>query len=103
MRPISDTLRTLRKPPFIVVFVVALLASLIATAILFPDVTYIYLYATAVFAVLLTPLFLWMRLTKSEKKKKWIRRGIFLVLGLPIILAILRIILVIVALFIYFA
>ena len=93
----------MKKVPFIVLLSIETFFAMISMGLLWSDMQELsYLAAAALFSVVLLPFFLRLRKATDEAKKRKIRLWILLLMLLPILAAIARIVLVIVALLIYF-
>ena len=103
MKTLSYIWGEIKKSPFIPIVAIEIFFAFIAAAILFPDENYIYLYALPIFVAVLTPLFIWLKKTQDAKKKARIRLAIILIVALPIFAAAIRILLVVIALLLYFS
>lgn len=91
----------LNRNTFRVLLVVEFFVALISMGLLFSDMgAIIYLIASVVFAIVLTPFFLRLKKATDEEQKKKIRRNIALVLLIPTAIAAVVVLLVIVVLFI---
>ena len=89
---------------FTVLFLAELLFAMVAMGLLMSDLGPIcYLIAAIIFAVVLAPFFIKLKKTEDEAKKAKIRRNILLVLLIPIAIALVAVISVVVALFMYYS
>jgi 4-hydroxybenzoate polyprenyltransferase len=94
----------MKKEPFVIFLIVALLLAMIAMGLLLSDIgAWCYLVAVLFFAVVLSPFFIRLKKAEDETKKAKIRRNMLLVLLIPIVIAILVIVTVVVSLLLYFA
>lgn len=94
----------MKKDVFIVLMIVEVLAALVSMGLLFSDVgALIYPVSLALFVVVQTPLFLWLKKTDDEAKKRKIRLWMVLIMLIPIVAAAVAVVLVVTALMLYFA
>ena len=94
----------MKREDFIVAMAIEVVAALISMGLLFSDVgALIYPISLALFAVVQTPFYLYLRKTSDEAKKRKIRVWMALLMLIPIVAALVAIALVVIALMLLYA
>lgn len=94
----------MRKDTFIALMIIEVFAALISMGLLFSDVgAMIYPISLALFSVVQAPLFLWLKMSSDEAKKRKIRLWIVLLMLIPTLVAAVVVACVVIALMICFA
>lgn len=94
----------MKKGTFIVLLVLELFGDMLAMGLLLNSIgAYCYLVAAVLFALVLTPFFLALKKTEEEEKKRKIRRNMFLVMLIPMGVALAVILYFLICMMIYFA
>lgn len=94
----------MKKDTFTVLMIVAVFMALPSVGLLFSDVgAIIYPISLALFSAVQAPLFLWLKMSSDEAKKRKIRLWMVLLMLIPTLVAIAAIAYVVIGLMIYFA
>ena len=94
----------MKKDMFILLFIIEFFVALVMMGLMFSDLgAVIYLIASAVFAVVLSPFFIKLKRETEEAKKQKLRRNILILLFVPTLVALAVVAYVVVALMIYFS